>query len=100
MAPKKSNAKAKPKTAQAKAPAKVAPANKLASKASKAAQTFTKPAAKVIAKPVVVAPKAAAQSKKQGKDIIEYLREYALENPAMAVVGLVAILLVMLLIVG
>ncbi len=108
MAPRKPAPKAK---AAAKKPAaKVAPKAVKAPVKKPVAKPAAKPVAKAVSKPavkpvvkpvskpaVVVRPAPRAE---KGQDVLDYLRSYALENPAMAVVGLVALLLVLLLVVG
>jgi hypothetical protein len=99
MAPKKTK-----KTAAKSAAAKAKTAAKPVAKAAKpAAKTAPKPVAKAAVKPVpkpASAPVVSTRKPREGQDVLEYLRSYALKNPAMAVVGLVAILLVMLLVIG
>lgn len=101
MAPRKPapKAKAAAKKTVAKPAAKKAPVKKPAAKpvAKPAVKAAAKPAAAKAAPAVVVRPNARAE---KGQDVLDYLRSYALENPAMAVVGLVALLLVLLLVVG
>ena len=107
MAPRKPVSKSKKPAAK---PVAKAAAKKPAPKPVKAAAK--KPAAKPVAKPAVkaaaaakpaIAPAVVVRPNKRaekGVDVLDYLRSYALENPAMAVVGLVALLLVLLLVVG